>query len=110
MRIVLSLVVIGMTAAGLSAMALAVAEAWGHLRAITLILGVWIIMQLIRLGYEHDDGIDVWQLIFPAPFDWPVKIERTIHFWTSPRMWFRAVYLGCLLALVIVGYVLAAKK
>ena len=108
-RIVVSLLVIAMTAAALSVLTIAVAEAWGQGRAGAMIIGFWVLMQLIRLGYEHDDGIDVWQLIFPAPFDWSVKIERTIHFWTSPRTWFRCVYLGTLIALVIAGIRLAAN-
>lgn len=104
-RLVISLVVIVLSAGLIATVALAV-DASGHRfargYALAIVLGFWAIMQLLRLGYEHDEGIDVKQLLFPAPFDWRVKIERTVHFWATPQMWFRSIYLGSSLAVVIV--------
>jgi hypothetical protein len=109
-KVVLSLVVIALTAAGLSAAAFTVAQTAGIGRGVTIVVVVWIIMQLLRLGFEYDDGIDFKQLLLPSPLDWGVKVDRIINFWTSPRLWFRAMYLGTTLALIIVVVRFGASK
>ena len=105
-RLVASLIIFMITALVLTAVALAVAESSKMGYGLAIVIGAWAVVQLFRLGYEWDDGIDVRQLIFPSPFDWPVKVERTIHFWTSPQPWFRAIYLGTTFALIIVVIVI----
>jgi hypothetical protein len=111
-RLVVSLVVIALTTGLIASVALAVDASDGRFSrgyAIAIVLGAWIIMQLLRLGYEYDDGIDVKLLLLPAPFDWNVKLDRLEHFWLSPQMWFRSAYLGSTLALVIVVARMAGK-
>ena len=76
MQVVLTALVIALTAAGLTAISLAVAQAWGIGKGLAIAVGAWIVMQLLRLGFEYDDGIDIKQLFLPAPFDWGVKVER----------------------------------
>jgi hypothetical protein len=94
------------TAPAIIGVSLAVAQAKSMGFGIAVALGRWFVVHLFRLGYEWEDGIDVRQLLFPGPFDWPVKIERFFHFWTSPRPWFRAVYMGTVLAFIVVMLVL----
>jgi hypothetical protein len=109
--IVLSLVVTALTAGLLSATSLAAADLWGRGYGIAIVLGVWIIVQLFRLGYDFEDGIDLMKLfLLPFPWDWSARVERFVSFWTSPRLWFRAMYIGCSIALVAVIIVLANSR
>jgi hypothetical protein len=91
-----------LTAAAIIAGSLALAAAGRTGYGIALAVGCWLLVHLCRLGYDWEDGIDIRQRIFPAPFDWPVKLESLLNFWTSPRVYFRAVYLGCVLAAIVV--------
>ena len=94
-----------LTAAAISGGALALADAGKPGYGIALAVVAWLLATLWRLGHDWDDGIDVRQLIFPAPFDWPVKFERLINFWTDDRPYFRAIYLACWVALIVVAIV-----
>ena len=91
-----------LTAAAIVGGALTFAEAGRPGYGIALAVGAWLLATLWRMGHDWDDGIDVRQLFFPGPFDWPVKFERLINFWTDERPYFRAIYLACWLALIIV--------
>jgi hypothetical protein len=91
-----------LTAGAIIVAALALAESAKPGYGIALAVGAWLLAALWRLGHDWDDGIDVRQLIFPAPFDWPVKWQRLWNFWTDDRPYFRAISLGCFVALVVV--------
>ena len=92
-----------LTAACIIGGALALSSAGKPGYGIALAAGAWLLAAFWRMGHDWDDGIDVRQLIFPAPFDWPVKFERLINFWTDDRPYFRAIYLACWLALLVVA-------
>src|SRR5688572_22237678 len=81
-----------LTAAAISGGALALADSGKPGYGLALAVGAWLLATLWRLGHDWDDGIDVRQLIFPAPLDWPVKFERLVNFWTDDRPYFRAMY------------------
>lgn len=89
------------TACAIIGAALALAESDRPGYGIALAVGAWALAALWRLGHDWDDGIDVRQLIFPAPFDWPVKWERLRNFWSDDRPYFRAIYLGCVSGLIL---------
>lgn len=91
-----------LTAAAIIGGALAFADAGKPGYGIALAVGAWLLATLWRLGHDWDDGIDVRQLIFPAPLDWPVKFERFINFWTDERPYFRAIYLACWVSFIVV--------
>lgn len=95
-----------LTAAAIIGGAMAFAEAGKPGHGIALAVGAWLLAALWRMGHDWDDGIDVRQLFFPGPYDWPVKFERLINFWTDERPYFRAIYLACWLALIIVMIVI----
>jgi hypothetical protein len=99
-----------LTALGIVAASLALAGAGRPGYGVALAVGAWLLVHLCRLGYDWEDGIDIRQLFFPGPFDWPVKIESLLNFWTSPRAQFRAVYLGTVLALIVVVVILLGGK
>ncbi len=104
------LLVFVLTALGIVGGSLALLE-MGHTGyAIALAVGAMFVVHLFRLGYDWEDDIDVRWRILPGPFDWPVKLESVKNFWLSPRRYFRAVYLGCGLAMVVVVIVLACGR
>jgi hypothetical protein len=96
-----------LTAGAIVGGSLTLAETKGTGYGVALALGAWLLLHLCRLGYDWEDGIDVRQRMFPGPWDWPVKFESVINFWTSPRAFFRAAYLGAMLAMIVVGIMLA---
>jgi hypothetical protein len=98
-----------LTGGGVTLVSLALAEAKGMGYGIAAAFGAWLLVWLCRMGYDHDDGIDVWQRLFPSPFDWPVKIESLVNFWTAPRPYFRAAYLGAAGAFIAVMIVLVGR-
>ncbi len=99
-----------LTAAGIICGALAFANAGKPGYGIALAVGAWLLAALWRMGHDWDDGIDVRQLIFPGPFDWPVKFERFVNFWTDERPYFRAIYLACWAALLVVAIVIGGLR
>ena len=104
-----SLVVFIFTTLGLIAIALALATAKGPGWGIAIVAGVYLLLQLCRLGYDFDDGIDIHTLFLPAPFDWSVKWERFFNFWTMDRPWFRAACIGSWVAMVVVILILIGR-
>jgi hypothetical protein len=95
--------------AGIVGAALLLATTKGRGYGIALAVGAWLLLHLFRLGYDWDDGIDVRQRLLPGPLDWPVKIQSLVNFWTADRPFFRAAYLGGVLALFVVVVMLLSR-
>jgi hypothetical protein len=108
-RFVLSTLLLIATAACILAVAMAIAEVKGRGVGVAAALGPFVVMHLLRVAREWDEGIDFFELMLPAPFDWNTKIERSMLFWRSRQPWFRAVYLGSELGAIIVTAVLISR-
>ena len=89
------------TTVGLIAIA-ALIDSSGHgLLSIIVVAGIFGLMTLFRLGYDFEDGISVQNFMLPGPLDWGEKIESFRNFFEMDRPYFRAIYLGSMLAMII---------
>ena len=71
--------------------------------------GCWFLMTFWRLGYDWEDGVDMFRLLLvPFPFDFSAQWESFMNFWTRPRPYFRVIYIGAYFSCWIVVLLLGA--
>ena len=62
------------------------------------IIGGW-----MRTGYDYEDGVDIWKMIWvPFPFDWHEHWESFCNMWlTMNRPIFKGFYIATIIAIWI---------
>ena len=83
----------------------------GHpLAAILVVASVFGLLSLFRLGYDFEDGIDIQNFLLPSPMDWGEKWASMFNFMEMDRPYFKAIYIGSLLALMISGVIFLSGR